>query len=65
MEKGDIIVITLAHEPYFKIGDKAILLGKDPSGDWWGDFTINEIFQEPGMWCLIPENCEYKQFNNR
>ena len=49
MKKGDKIEITVAEEPYFKVGDTAILTEKDEGGDWWASFGKKELCLQKGI----------------
>lgn len=54
MKVGDRVRITKAQEPYFSIGDEAILLC-ETDGGWDADFSINDSFYKDGLWFISTE----------
>jgi hypothetical protein len=71
MKEGDIVVMksdseeSFSGEPYWEKGDKAKLLYKDASGDWWADFSINDEYFGDGEWCIGNKHDEFKLVNKR
>lgn len=53
-KQGDVVEMVESDCPYFKKGDKAILLnsGRDHNNnpDWSCDFTINDSYYKSGHW---------------
>jgi hypothetical protein len=55
MKHGDTVDITEVPEEdykFFAVGDKAVLVWQDDSGDWWADFTQNANTYKAGVWCI-------------
>lgn len=62
LKVGDIVEITVAEEPYFSVGDRAVILMENDTKDgFWADFTINDHFYEDGLWCIQLEYSECKK----